>query len=449
LNPFNNSIRNLITKLVVTAIAFIIYLLIPKYIGPELFGIFSFQSAFVGLLIPLSSLGIGSGILYYISTHKYEVYELGYTILKIALLLALFNGTIVYALYWFGWMHTFDYTISMGQMILFSLAVFCQSFSFIMGRVFYGNSDFKILNIIEISSVFLSPLFLLTCFYLMGSVNKDFIYLSFCIFSMIVLIIHLFFIQSYWRQKPYNRKFAKEVISYGLKSWPGELAVRANLRLDQILMISFVSAGALGIYSMAVKLVELIWMIPDALGPVLFNRIAKQQDVQSSLVLIARLHRLVIVFSLFALMLLTLATYYFIIPYFLGAAFEQLMLPLILLIPGTLFLISTKIFTKLFSATGHVHWTSKISIFGALISIIAYLILIPIWGMEGAAMASSIGYFCLSLAGWLLLFKNYKIRFLDFFSIQSEDWIWLRTYIKQWHKSQTILTTNVKLGERI
>lgn len=47
-------------------------------------------------------------------------------------------------------------------------------------------------------------------------------------------------------------------------------------------------------------------------------------------------------------------------------------------------------------------------------------LLIPMWGMQGAAIASTIGYFCLSAAGWILLVKNYPIHLLDFL---TSDWM--------------------------
>ena len=95
MSSFNHSIRNFITKLVVSGVAFLIFLCIPKLLGPELFGIFSFQTAFVGLLIPLNSFGFGSGIVYLLSSNKYVVTEVSNTILRLAFVIAIINGALV------------------------------------------------------------------------------------------------------------------------------------------------------------------------------------------------------------------------------------------------------------------------------------------------------------------------------------------------------------------
>ncbi|MBK6860516.1 MAG: polysaccharide biosynthesis C-terminal domain-containing protein [Saprospiraceae bacterium] len=447
MSSFNHSIRNFITKLVVSGVAFLIFLCIPKLLGPELFGIFSFQTAFVGLLIPLNSFGFGSGIVYLLSSNKYVVTEVSNTILRLAFVIAIINGALVSILYNLGFLQSFVASINANQMVYFSLAIFCQSLSFILGRLFYGNSDFKILNRIEISISLLNPILLIALFFLLGSADATFLYISFLGASLIGFLLHAYFARRFWNRKEYNKEFVKAASSYGMQSWPGDLAVRANLRMDQLILISFSSASALGVYNIAVKLVELVWLIPDAIGPVLFNRIAKQEQSEESLALIARLHRLLLSFSLALLIFLALITYYIIIPFFLGTDYSAMMIPLVLLIPGSLFLISSKIFTKLFSATGQVKWTSQISIIGALVSLVGYFLLIPMWGMQGAAIASTIGYFCLSAAGWILLVKNYPIHLLDFFDIRLDDWIWLFSNLKQWYRSN--LTIQINADERI
>ena len=362
-------------------------------------------------------------------------------------MLAILNGALVSILYGFGFLQSFVTSMSVIQMLCFSLAIFCQSISFLLGRLFYGNSDFKILNTIEISISLLNPIVLIALFFLLETADPTFLYFSILIASLIGLLLHAYYARSFWNSAKYNKEFVHAANSYGLQSWPGDLAVRANLRMDQLVLISFSSASALGVYNIAVKLVELVWLIPDAIGPVLFNRIAKQEQSIESLVLIARLHRLLLSFSLVFLILLALISYYVIIPFFLGTDYIALMIPFVLLIPGSLFLISSKIFTKLFSATGQVKWTSQISILGALVSIVGYFLLIPIWGMQGAAIASTIGYFCLAAAGWILLVKNYPIHLFDFFDIRLDDWIWLFSNLKHWYRSN--LNAQINTGERL
>ncbi|MBK7360577.1 MAG: oligosaccharide flippase family protein [Saprospiraceae bacterium] len=164
MSSFNHSIRNFVTKVIVSGLAFLIFLYVPKLLGPELFGILSFQTAFVGLLIPLSSFGFGAGIVYLISSIKYAVKDVSYTVFKLAVILAVFNAALVFIIYQLGFLQSFDAGIHTIQVFYFSFAIFCQSLSFVLGRLFYGNSDFKILNIIEISISLINPILLIALF---------------------------------------------------------------------------------------------------------------------------------------------------------------------------------------------------------------------------------------------------------------------------------------------
>ncbi len=410
----------------VSICAFIIFLFVPKLLGPEQFGVYSFLTAFVSLLLPLSSIGIGSGIIYLLGSHKFQFSQVNGSIYKMAFILAICNALLVFLIYWTGWINFFEITFYPGQLILFLITCFCQTISFIIGRVFFGNSEFKLLNKLDLFTVFLNPLALLGCFTLFGNENLNFIYIAYCFSAGIVCILHLYSIYLPGTQCKSDSNFTRQTIQYGLKSWPGDLAVRANLRLDQLLLISYVSAGALGIYNLAVKCAEMIWMLPDAIGPVLFNVIAKNQDPSHSVELIARLHRILFYLSFVLLAGLAGVLLIIVIPYFLGQNYQEMLWPFLLLIPGTLFLISSKIVSKLFSASGDVHRTSQISILGALISLVAYLICIPLYGMAGAALASSLGYSCMALAGLYLVKVQFKIRLMDFYAFRKADWIWLK-----------------------
>jgi O-antigen/teichoic acid export membrane protein len=427
------TIRNFITKILVLGIGFLLYLFISRLIGPELFGSFSFISAFVGLIIPLTSMGIGAGLIYYISTKAYRVDTVLYSISIVAFFLSLLNATIIILIYYFDWFYWLNQNLQWNHVLYFAAGTFFQTFSFIIGRVLYGNSDFVMLNYLDLLAAVLNPAMLLLFMFVLGIHNLDFIFISFCLYSAILLMVHGKCVISKFSITSFQNDFFQKSFTYGIKSWTGDLALRANLRLDQILLVSYVSSAALGIYSIAVKLVELIWMIPDAVGPVLFNIIAANKDDRESKYLMARIHRILFYTCLLCMVPWLLLCYYLIVPFILGTAFEQVFLPLIILSPGALFLVSSKIITKLFSASGHVHWTTQITITGAIISIGLYFTLIPLIGMNGAAIASSIGYFSLAMAGLYITISQFNLRIKDLYFVSKNDWSWLLSQYKKWH----------------
>ena len=67
---------------------------------------------------------------------------------------------------------------------------------------------------------------------------------------------------------------ARRGISFGVKSWLGGLALLANLRLDQFLMITVVSPRVLGLYAVAATISGASGLVTGALTPPLMTRVA-------------------------------------------------------------------------------------------------------------------------------------------------------------------------------
>ena len=76
------------------------------------------------------------------------------------------------------------------------------------------------------------------------------------------------------RRPVFRRSVARNAIAFGLKSWVGGLALIANLRLDQFLMITAVAPRELGLYAVATSVAGASSAATSALMPPLMTRIA-------------------------------------------------------------------------------------------------------------------------------------------------------------------------------
>ncbi len=305
-------------------------------------------------------------------------------------------------------------------------SVFFQSIIFVVGRAWLGDSKFDHLNSIDLLNSLLSPLVLLCALWYFDIRDTLFIYISYLVTSVLVFFYTGFLLRSQLEWNRLNFIYLKQIFPYGLKSWIGDVALKANLRLDQLILGSFYSLDALGIYSVAVKLVELIWLIPDTIGPVLFNRVAGNSNQNDNIRIVSRIHRLTLVTCFVILFLWIFICHQVIVPYILGNQFIEVTSIIFLLAPGILIVISSKLITKLFSASGNVMWTSNITIIGSAISIILYFLFIPTLGATGAAIASTLGYISLAFAGWIVLMRNYKVHFHEFYMVKRADIIWIK-----------------------
>jgi O-antigen/teichoic acid export membrane protein len=76
------------------------------------------------------------------------------------------------------------------------------------------------------------------------------------------------------RRPVFRLSLARTGVSFGLKSWVGGLALLANLRLDQLVMITVVAPRELGLYVVATTLSGASGVATGALAPPLMTRIA-------------------------------------------------------------------------------------------------------------------------------------------------------------------------------
>ena len=98
-------------------------------------------------------------------------------------------------------------------------------------------------------------------------------------------------------------KLATEGVRFGLKSWLGDLAQLANVRLDQFLMIAVVAPRELGLYAVAASLSGASTIVSGALTPPLMTRVAAGETH-----LLPRAVRIVIVVTVSCNLVLGLVT---------------------------------------------------------------------------------------------------------------------------------------------
>jgi O-antigen/teichoic acid export membrane protein len=75
------------------------------------------------------------------------------------------------------------------------------------------------------------------------------------------------------RKPVFRFSLAREGVTFGMKSWLGGLAQTANLRLDQVLMITLVPPRELGLYAVATTISSVYGPLAGAVAPPLMARI--------------------------------------------------------------------------------------------------------------------------------------------------------------------------------
>jgi len=186
-----------------------------------------------------------------------------------------------------------------------------------------------------------------------------------------------------------NLHYIKDGFAFGRKVFFAELLGFLNYRSDILFLKIFATNAQIGLYVTAVFIAEALWMVPRAVSLALYTRLVRG-EISEEVTTKAIRYSLLFVFLL-AVMGVFVAKP--LIRIFYTDAFIPSYLPFVILLPGVLFLTIPKILASHFVGVwGKPELLLRGRVVAVPINIILNLILIPRYGMHGAAIASSVSY---------------------------------------------------------
>lgn len=180
--------------------------------------------------------------------------------------------------------------------------------------------------------------------------------------------------------------------AYGIAQVAALAPARVNGQLDQLVLSQTVAAAVLGKYAIAVSLTSLPIPLVAAIGNVAFPRLAAQRDVTDAT---RRMQRNAIVASagIAAALLVPLAAVaYWLIPFLFGAGYRGAVPLLWILTPGAIFLACGQVAGDLLRGRNQpavVAWAQGLA---AVFTVGLLIALLPVVGVYGAAIASTVAY---------------------------------------------------------
>lgn len=188
----------------------------------------------------------------------------------------------------------------------------------------------------------------------------------------------------------WNTVAIRRLLGFGLRAHVGNLVQFFNYRLDMFLVNYFLGPAAVGVYTVAVLLAELLWYLPNAVGFVIFPKAANTpSEVMSTFT--PRVFRATLSTSAIGALVLVVTGRPAIGTLF-SAAFLPAYEPMLLLLPGVVLLGGAKVLTNELAGRGYPHYNSITAAVALVITLAGDLVLIPRYGITGAAVASSLAY---------------------------------------------------------
>lgn len=184
---------------------------------------------------------------------------------------------------------------------------------------------------------------------------------------------------------------AKRMLHYGARVQVGNWSSAASLRLDQLLLSLFAVPATLGLYVVAVSYANVLLTIPASAAMVMMPEIVERHAAGGARECLQRWHRrLLWATALGAIAIGLLGA--IIIPVAFGSAFQEAVPLLAVLVPASVMLGMNDILSTAFLGIGRPDVTSKGELVGLVVTVAALSVLLPRYGVLGAALASLLAY---------------------------------------------------------
>ena len=191
--------------------------------------------------------------------------------------------------------------------------------------------------------------------------------------------------QSQWRA---DMSLLRRMITYGIKFHISILAGAIMLRADLLVVNHFRGPEEAGVYSVASQFALLLMLLPGVIATLLFPRVTAEQDARGETTCLVTRYTTFIMF----LCCLAAVPFSLLLPVLYGEAFAGATKLLLILLPGVYLMGLESVLVQHFNALGlpraiPVYWVITLAFNLCLV-----FTLVPRFGAQGAAIASTISY---------------------------------------------------------
>jgi O-antigen/teichoic acid export membrane protein len=230
----------------------------------------------------------------------------------------------------------------------------------------------------------------------------------------------------------------RTLAAFGLRAQLSTVLQFFSYRFDLFVLNASAGLGAAGVYSVATLLAESVWYIPSAVGLVLAPRVAAGVEGDDDDVTAAICRGTALVSVAGAVVIAGLAP--LLVWVLFGSAFLPAVVPLWVLLPGVIALGLDKPIASYQLGRGRPQISLYVALLATPITIVAYVLLIPRYGIVGAAAGSTISYIATTAIEIVYLHRVSPLRFRSLVIPRRSDW---RLYASAWQRLRPALTAGI------
>lgn len=289
--------------------------------------------------------------------------------------------------------------------------------------LFYAKMDFVLPNLLLVAVNLLLIILVPNNDWIQRFIsNENYVQLYFLGFFMQGFLLMIAFLVRYFKLSELKRipaELIKPFLSFALIAVVTNSMTFLMYRIDYWFVNKYCNDADLGNYIQACKLAQLFFILPSILAAVVFPMTAsgRREEMNEKMQLLSR--GLILAYCIACLGLVAVG--YWLFPFVFGETFTNMYLPFVLLVPAILSYSVIHLLAAYYSGKKVLSVNFKGNLVALIIIVVGDMLVIPRFGITGAAIVSSIGYICYMSFILLMHRKEYKSSFADFLFFRKKD----------------------------
>ena len=226
---------------------------------------------------------------------------------------------------------------------------------------------------------------------------------------LVKFVFPKFFVSEFF----FDKKLLKGISKYGIFVTATSIGTAMLYYTDTLALTYFAGLEAVALYSVALPTAKILLFIPRAIGGMLWpltSELWAKKEKKIIIVGIESLFKYSVIFIV-PLVFIIFSFAELIIVVFYGKAFVLASNAMKILVVGMIFAVLYGITINFFAGIGKPQIISKIVYIAGIFNLIADIVLIPVIGMIGAAIATTISHLIMMAMGLLEIRKYIKLSF--------------------------------------
>jgi O-antigen/teichoic acid export membrane protein len=401
---FQNMSWMFISRIFVLIIAFLINIYMARYLGPGNYGLLNYVISFVGLFSFIASLGIEN------ITNREVINnpENKDKIIGTSFYLKLAGSLTAILIIFTSAKLTTNNPMLLGLIWMYSITYIFTTFNII--DVFFQSQALSkypsiVMIIVGVISAFLK---IGVMFFHYGIIWITAIYVFESILTALGLLYFFILKGNSVKKWTFDKKVATMILR---DSWPLMLtavAIGIYMKIDQVMIKNMLGNESAGIYAAAVKLSEFWYFVPSLICVSIFPAIVNAKKVSGELYnnRLIKLYSIMFWLSFFIAIVTTIFAYLIVHTLF-GSQYLGAVATLKIYVWAGIAVSLSAGLSQYLIAENYTKISAISTAVGAILNIILNIILIPLYGIEGAAFATLISYSA-SVTAVLIFQKNHS-----------------------------------------